>query len=241
MSVLQRVKGASRLLPSAMADRVYSQSLGLRVRSGRFTSAEPEFSRLSLLVPADENVIDGGANFGIFALAMAPLLRPGRWVFAFEPVLKTRRILMKQVERSGMTNVAIFPAALSDTDGFVGLSAPKFEDGRENLYRSQISAASTPDSLALRGEFLEGLGPIGFVKLDVEGHEEKALKGLAAVLKTYHPNLLIEGHLAAVETYLSGFGYESIVLEGSPNSVFVSTSRDPSGSVLSRLAELPSR
>ncbi|MGO8126768.1 FkbM family methyltransferase, partial [Rhizobium ruizarguesonis] len=35
-------------------------------------------------------------------------------------------------------------------------------------------------------------GPLGFIKIDVEGHELKVLKGSQAILNRDHPNLLIE-------------------------------------------------
>lgn len=235
MEIVSKLKAASRHLPASAFDALYSQALGARVRTGRFGSPEPEFEHLNLLVPADENVIDGGANFGIFALAIAPLLQQDRWVFAFEPVLNTRRMLMKQIARAGLANVAVFPTALSDNDGFVGLEAPSFDDGRTNLFRSEISTDTPANALALRGEILAGLGPVGFIKLDVEGHEKSALVGLSAILRDFSPNLLVEGHTDEVSSFLSGFGYESAILEDSPNTVFVSTSRDPAGETLERL------
>jgi tRNA G46 methylase TrmB len=87
------------------------------------------------------------------------------------------------------------------------------------------------------------LGDIGFVKIDVEGHELDVLTGLSALLAKCLPNLLIEiggtgrgGSLAEIRRRLGALGYVGLriddrgllkalpneaELEGSPNVIFI--------------------
>jgi hypothetical protein len=64
------------------------------------------------------------------------------------------------------------------------------------------------------------LGDIGFIKIDVEGHELDVLAGLAGLLSKYLPNLLIEiggedrgGSLAEVRRRLDPLGYIGLWLD----------------------------
>ncbi len=236
MRAFDTLKAAAGHLPEPVLQRAHSASLGARLRTGNLVSPEPEFALLDKLVPVNEHVIDGGANFGIFSMAIAPLLDTGNWVFAFEPVAATYRILTRQIERSGFTNIALFPTALSNADGFVGFEAPRWEDGRENLYQSSVTASAPPSAIAMRGDFVDGLGSVGFIKLDVEGHELAALQGLQRVLASSAPNLLVEGDDPAVAELLVSQGYDFVQLDGSPNRVFVSKQRDADLSLLAEIA-----
>jgi hypothetical protein len=87
------------------------------------------------------------------------------------------------------------------------------------------------------------LGDIGFVKIDVEGHELDVLAGLSGLLAKCRPNLLIEiggaqrgGALAEVRRRLDPLGYIGLRLDdrgllkvpandaevrGSPNVIFI--------------------
>jgi hypothetical protein len=87
------------------------------------------------------------------------------------------------------------------------------------------------------------LGDVGFVKIDVEGHELDVLAGLSGLLAKCRPNLLIEigsaqrgGSLVEVRRRLDPLGYISLRLDdrgllkalatdaevtGSPNVIFI--------------------
>jgi hypothetical protein len=62
---------------------------------------------------------------------------------------------------------------------------------------------------------------VGFVKIDVEGHEEAVLHGGLETLKREKPNLMIEieerhapGSLERVTNFLSTIGYAGFYLDG---------------------------
>jgi hypothetical protein len=66
-----------------------------------------------------------------------------------------------------------------------------------------------------------GLTNVGFIKIDVEGHEEAVLHGGLQTLKREMPNLMIEieerhapGSLGRVSVLLSDIGYAGFFLDG---------------------------
>jgi hypothetical protein len=85
------------------------------------------------------------------------------------------------------------------------------ESGR--VIETVVSPMRTLDSFNLTN--------VGFVKIDVEGHEEAVLHGGVETLKREKPNLMIEieerhapGSLARVSTFLDDLGYSGFYLDG---------------------------
>jgi FkbM family methyltransferase len=85
------------------------------------------------------------------------------------------------------------------------------ESGR--LIETVVAPMKTLDSFALTN--------VGFVKIDVEGHEEAVLHGGLTTLKREKPNLMIEieerhapGSLARVSALLESIGYSGFYLGG---------------------------
>jgi hypothetical protein len=67
--------------------------------------------------------------------------------------------------------------------------------------------------------------PIRLIKVDVEGHELAALRGMRRLLERDRPVLIIKGRSPEVAGFLSGFGYQIGEEEGSPNRVFTRASK----------------
>src|SRR5258708_11318539 len=68
---------------------------------GDFFEDELPFVR-QLLQPG-QNVIDIGANFGVYTLSMAQKVGPGGQVWAFEPAPSTAQFLARGIEENGFT------------------------------------------------------------------------------------------------------------------------------------------
>ncbi|WP_395661107.1 FkbM family methyltransferase [Aestuariivirga sp.] len=126
-------------------------------------------------------VLDVGANLGIYSLRMASMCRTGR-ILAFEPISRIRNLFARSVYLNNFSHIIdIQPFALSDTDGEVALSIPAHHAGGASLDggdgRSEFVQVRTLDQL------VDGAFTCDLVKLDVEGHEHKALKGMMGVLR----------------------------------------------------------
>lgn len=120
-------------------------------------------------------MIDVGAHFGE---SLAPYLRMGWNILAFEPDPANRAKLQQQVD---VSRIRLFDAAVSDhaedgvaffaspeSDGISGLSA--FRDSHREVNRVRLV---TLDSVLEK----ESVHKVDFLKIDTEGHDLFALKG----------------------------------------------------------------
>jgi FkbM family methyltransferase len=188
-------------------------------------------------VSSGEHMWDIGANIGAYTLYAS--LLSGVTVTAFEPVAGTYAALVRNISLNPTAKETVaLSLALSDANALApfylrntevggamhALGAPETFDGR-------FEAASVQHVVAMRGDELVqrfGARSPDHVKLDVDGHELRVLKGMSGVLGTVR-TLWIEmedaaeasGENARIENYLSGFGFS--VERTGRNRLFVNT------------------
>lgn len=149
-------------------------------------SAEQELANLHRMVPRGTVAIDIGANQGMYTY---PLSRIAARVEAFEPLPFCADFLEKS-----RANLTVHRVALSDHTGsmtlhvplvrgirYSGLSTFRPIHGPQELVEVPVR---TLDSFVFTG--------VGFIKIDVEGHEHPVLRGAEETLRREHPNILIE-------------------------------------------------
>jgi FkbM family methyltransferase len=170
-----------------------------------------------LLSPGD-CCVDGGANIGFFTLLMSQRVSPGGTVLAFEPFPSTRDRLACNLALNQVTNVMVREEALSDRDGRSRFFAGQEGRSGNASLRSVDGAVQVIEVITRR---LPACLPAGLrprlIKLDVEGAELRALRGMEELLRDEHPDLVIEvsDHFlkemgsSAVDLYqfLTQFGY----------------------------------
>jgi FkbM family methyltransferase len=130
-------------------------------------------------------VYDIGAGTGTFAVAAASSRRVGE-VFAFEPHQRSYRKLADRVERFG--NVTVFNTALGDRNGSGTLFESELADSSSLLPMADLHVTSFPRSRP-RGQSPasirrlddvvadERLPRPDFIKMDVQGYEDRVLAG----------------------------------------------------------------
>jgi FkbM family methyltransferase len=204
---------AERLLPPRAAFR-----LRLR-RIDRWKTFEHGYHLLPMLVDPTRAAVDVGANEGFYAGKMA---RFTARVHCFEPL----PWMADDLARKEPTNVVVHRAALSDHVGTTVLRIP---------YRGATvlhgTATIEPDNALDDAERVEEVAcpvttldaavgePVGFVKIDVEGHELAVLRGAAGILDRDRPIVLVESerrHRAGapedVFAFLAERGYAGVAL-----------------------------
>src|SRR5882724_3696532 len=150
-------------------------------------------------------IIDVGANIGNHSVFFGAILNAQ--VYAFEPFPQNHALLEINVAANDLDGVvAATCCAIGSVDGTGslhpgppanrGITRVTFGDG-ETEVRS-----------------LDGLripGPIGLIKVDVEGAEMSVLRGAEALIRAWHPDIVVEAgtrqdywRLAEV---LTAFGY----------------------------------
>lgn len=172
-------------LAQAVPDRIFYPALARAFR--RF---EPELARLDEFVPAKRTAVDVGTWWGPWTYWLS---RRVPRVVAFEPQPHVARFLRRVVA----PNVMVVEAALSDHDGVLAMEAPRLR-GQDALARvvsgsSRVAEAGTR-TFVVRAERLDDhhLMGVGFVKIDVEGHELEVIEGGQETLVRERPVLLVE-------------------------------------------------
>lgn len=135
------------------------------------------------LADRGELALDVGANIGLMTSALALAVGPTGRVLSFEPHPRLIEKLQHNVglwrQRIGWHHVNVHPVALSDDDGSASLTAPV--DFSENQGRASLEDYYNGDSVTIQTRRLDGIilqeDFIGVMKMDVEGHEYKALNG----------------------------------------------------------------
>jgi FkbM family methyltransferase len=163
----------------------------------------------------DRVSLDIGADVGEFAIAM---LGSSRSVIAFEPRPTQAKSLAAMFGAVGAA-VRVESVAVSDEPGVTTMrvleSAPGRStiDGHNTLNDAKGSRISTIEVPVIRLDDLQ-LDQVGFVKIDVEGHELAVLRGAADTLKRNRPALFIEAEerhhpraVAAITEFLARLGY----------------------------------
>ena len=141
-----------------------------------------------LLRPGD-HVVDGGAHIGYLTLLASRCVGRSGEVHAFEPVPRTFAALEENVRLNGAANVRVNRVALAARPGEIELEVPIDPEGEGllawgatsvHLRRGPIerAPAQTLDAYARAHR----LGHIALLKLDLEGAELEALRGMDELL-----------------------------------------------------------
>ncbi len=161
---------------------------------------ELELTYLHCFVSAGGVAVDAGANCGIYTVAAGKLVGDTGKVIAFEPGERTASVLEYNIKLNGLSNVRLYRAALADRDGKARLyhhegpvarsiaAGDRGQDGFDDV------STITLDSMAQR----EGITRIDFLKMDIEGAEELALRGAESILSKSHPVVVFEMNPSAV-------------------------------------------
>jgi FkbM family methyltransferase len=137
------------------------------------------------LIDPDEVVFDVGANVGFYTLHAARIMRRG-CVYAFEPEPGNFARLRRNCELNGFASgVKPQMVAVSDKVGAARFFKCERNSGWGNLkgfpdvIDSEFEVKTTTiDEFCLS----EGIDRIGFLKIDVEGHEPEVITGAARML-----------------------------------------------------------
>ena len=145
--------------------------------------------RLALLksmTPTGGIFVDVGANVGLYTCAMARHVGPDGRVVAFEPMSENLRCLDRNIELNGLTNVCVYPAALSNHVGTVRLFVPPSHPGgpsaaTEIRNPGDWKAVGIADVTTLDTVFDDER--LDLMKIDVQGHEVAMLEGAQKVIQ----------------------------------------------------------
>ncbi|HEY1722407.1 MAG TPA: FkbM family methyltransferase, partial [Magnetospirillaceae bacterium] len=179
---------------------------------------EPELALIPLLCDPSRDAIDVGANHGCYAMIMR---KYARQVIAFEP----NPALSSQLADKFSDDVTVRPLALSRSSGMAELHVPII-DGRDvsglaSLDDSHPLPGAGDHEIVVPTRALDDAfwGDVGFIKIDVEGHESAVLEGAHTTIARCRPKALVEleerhavGAIGRARQFFSDLNYQGYFL-----------------------------
>jgi FkbM family methyltransferase len=160
-------------------------------------TVEPELELIEPVLGQDDGALfDVGAHKGDYTYVMQRIAAPHN-IYAVEPLFTQYRHLTRL-----FPGVRVLHLALSDHEGELDLKIPvidgnslptratleRFQDLRETRATFEKVQLQTLDRLCVT----MGIEKVRYVKIDVEGHEQKVLAGAAQTIRTWRPTLQVE-------------------------------------------------
>jgi FkbM family methyltransferase len=137
-------------------------------------------------------VIDAGANFGYHAATLATALNRQCRVIALEPHPANYARLVRHMLWNGLQDVVdCHELGVSDAVGTGAMVMPEGNSGHARIVRDggdRNVAITTLDDFVARAS----LHRLDAVILDVEGYEDRALRGATKMLQRYRPLIVVE-------------------------------------------------
>ena len=163
---------------------------------------------------------DVGAHIGYMSLVQAKLVGPSGRVFAFEPDPDNVALIERNILRNGISNVDIFPLAVADTHGMIRFAMFDYsfvnhiagDNEPADARVSRIVSVSLDEFV-----YVKGNPPPAFIKIDVEGAEDRVLFGARQLLQTAKPVIIAEIRrrlFPRIEEMMLSEGYKFEMLHG---------------------------
>jgi|TARA_B100000315_G_scaffold117645_1_gene107887 FkbM family methyltransferase len=177
-----------------------------------------------------------GANIGINSLLMAKYLSSDKTnVIAFEPEPLNICSLSKNVIDNDLQNVVIMPFAVSDRNGissFYLSTKAKFTQSGQGAHSIEFMERYHSGNIKIPILDLDSviatfnLPKPTLVSIDVEGHENTVLKGMAKILQEKTIRILVieidkirDPNQTNIPSFLGSYGYSMIDYQSSPEGV----------------------
>jgi FkbM family methyltransferase len=197
----------------------------------------PETELIKSLLKKDDIAIDVGAHIGYFTLLMA---RRCRRVFAFEPERNNYTTLIRNMRINNLHNVIPSPYAVAEQAGAVTLCRHWTNTGMNRIYCTNWCVRDHQTAVTIKLDQLIDIAD--FIKMDCEGSEYGALKGMKNLLINNDIKMVMEFHSPSIIEYgakpedifnfMNDLGYEMRLIGYPDNLSFkeiVSISSDPVG------------
>ncbi|HEY8616995.1 FkbM family methyltransferase [Phenylobacterium sp.] len=202
--------------------RVLAHAFRAWRRNVRWAKHEPETPYLADLLAGAPTCLHVGASDGRHTYVMTQVAPKAR-IHAFEPSAFTFQVLKTCLAWHGIARqVTPVHAAVADQPGELLLVTPKKMSGRMGRAYAFV-AEQAPDGAARpdlqdRGADLQptpvvtldgycaehAVAAVDFIRMDIEGAEQRALAGARAILERDRPHVLIEIHPTMLQARFGG-------------------------------------
>jgi len=137
-------------------------------------------------------VVDIGANVGLYTLTAAARVGPRGTVIAIEPHPESFLLLQKSVQTAGLDQVKCFNVAAGDSRQTRTLFMTDENKADSRVYDSGPGRREIPVQMIDVDTLLaeNGIGKVDLIKMDIQGAEALALKGMVRTLDGDSPMVI---------------------------------------------------
>ncbi|MFA5866572.1 MAG: FkbM family methyltransferase [Actinomycetota bacterium] len=129
-------------------------------------------------------VLDVGANIGCYTLIAAKAVGSKGRVYAFEPDPNNFALLKRNIEVNNYHNVTPIQKAVTDKTGTLKLYVSDRSKGDHRIFNSYDGRESIEiEAIKLDDYFINKEKRIDFIKMDIQGAEANALKGMTGLIQ----------------------------------------------------------
>lgn len=154
-----------------------------------------EMKAISNHLPKDGVFLDLGGNIGLFSLYASTKIGTNGKIIAFEPFSKNYQAFKANIERNKIETIQLEKLAVGEENGKLVLH---YDNSEKNL--GMVSSKPLENGIQEKVPMINidsyirqnPLSKIDLIKIDLEGHEFPALKGMHDTLVKYKPAILIE-------------------------------------------------
>jgi FkbM family methyltransferase len=165
-------------------------SLLLSIRKDNYDKFEIDC--LKKIIKKDDNVVDLGANIGLYSIILAKLVGKGGQVFSFEPDPSNFKLLSKNIEINKHDNVTLVQKAVSDKTSKTKLYISKRNFASHRIFDSEDKRDSIEIDVIKLDEYFEKFQkPVNFIKMDIEGVEGAAISGASNLIKNLNDFVIL--------------------------------------------------
>ncbi|MFK7848118.1 MAG: FkbM family methyltransferase [Rhodothermales bacterium] len=148
------------------------------------------FRHLSKLITPSDTFVDVGANIGAYSVGLSPFIKNGK-IISFEPNPRALHYLEENIKLNDIKNITVNKVGLSDRDEDAilftsSLTTASINKNKESVQKECISLI-TLDKYCEEND----INNIDVLKVDVEGHEVKCIKGAIEIIKKSKSMVLV--------------------------------------------------
>jgi FkbM family methyltransferase len=133
-------------------------------------------------------LVDIGANIGYYTLLAASRIGCDGKVIAFEPSSDNCALLRMSLQANDFDNVKLYPYAVADKEGVVGF---EMSDSNGRISPGDALASYQVQAVTL-DTCLKDEPHIDIIKMDIEGAEGRALRGMYQLIRRHRPIIFTE-------------------------------------------------
>jgi FkbM family methyltransferase len=137
-------------------------------------------------------VVDVGANIGYFTLLFSKIVGENGKVYSFEPVSQIYAKLQNNIEINRAGNIVAENCALGEEQSVTTINYQESSLGQSSFVNKIQHGVSEKVHVVTLDSYLGKFDTLDFIKIDIEGFEFQALRGMQKTLSKFMPSVVME-------------------------------------------------